>query len=174
MFFDIKKSAEVLERTPKVLKSMLTGVSEEWLKNNEGNDSWSPYEIVGHLIYGEKTDWMVRVKIILDDAEKKDFEPFNRLGHVAEDQNRPISDLLSEFAQLREKNLNELNALKITQQDFKKMGIHPEFGKVSLKQLISAWVVHDLGHIAQISRVMAKQYTEEVGPWINYLKILSR
>ena len=174
MIFELKKSREILEKTPEVLKSLLTGLSKEWIKNNEGKDSWSPYDIVGHLIFGEKTDWMVRIKIILSESENKCFEPFDRFAQLNEDPSRPIDDLLNEFKLLREKNLHELTLLNITQKNYNKTGIHPEFGEVTLKQLISTWAVHDLGHIAQLSRVMAKQYTQEVGPWINYLGILKK
>lgn len=174
MIFELDKSKEILERTPEVLKSLLTGLSEEWIKNNEGENTWSPYEVVGHLIFGEKTDWIVRIKCILSESENKRFEPFDRFAQLKENPNRPITDLLDEFKVLRERNLNELTSLNITQEDHNKTGIHPEFGDVTLKQLISTWAVHDLGHIAQISRVMAKQYTEEVGPWMNYLGILKK
>ncbi|TPN85123.1 DinB family protein [Aquimarina algicola] len=174
MNFELDKSIEILRNTPLVLKTMLDGLSEEWIKNNEGENTWSPYDILGHLIVGEQTDWIVRVKIILSDSENKFFEPFDRFAQFNQDQTKPISDLIIEFKSLREKSLKELTSLHITQKDFDRIGIHPEFGKVTLKQLISTWAVHDLGHIAQISRVMAKQYTEEVGPWYNYLGILKK
>ncbi|MCF2873243.1 MULTISPECIES: DinB family protein [unclassified Tenacibaculum] len=147
-------------------------MSKEWIVNNEGKNTWSPYDIVGHLIFGEKTDWMVRIKTILSKSENKLFEPFDRFAQLKEDQNKPIQELIKEFKTIRKSNLNELISLNITTKDYNLTGIHPEFGQVTLKQLISTWAVHDLGHIAQISRVMAKQYTEEVGPWINYLGIL--
>jgi len=174
MIFELDKSKEILKRTPEVLETLLTGLSKEWIENNEGENTWSPYDIVGHLIFGEKTDWIVRIKIILNESEHKHFKPFDRFAQFNEDHNRPIGDLIIEFKLLREKNLYELDSLEITQNDFDRIGIHPEFGNVTLKQLISTWAVHDLGHIAQISRVMAKQYKEEVGPWINYLSILTK
>lgn len=174
MIFELDRSKEILERTPNVLDTLLTGLSKGWTENNEGKNTWSPYDIVGHLIFGEKTDWIVRIKTILKNSENKLFEPFDRFAQLNEDQNRPISDLINEFKLLREKNLNELESLNITQKDYERVGIHPEFGNVTLKQLISTWAVHDLGHIAQITRVMAKQYTKEVGPWINYLGILKK
>lgn len=174
MIFELDKSKEILERTPNVLDTLLTGLSKGWIENNEGKNTWSPYDIVGHLIFGEKTDWIVRIKTILNNSENKLFEPFDRFAQLNEDQNRPISDLINEFKLLREKNLNELESLNISQKDYERIGIHPEFGNVTLKQLISTWAVHDLGHIAQITRVMAKQYTKEVGPWINYLGILKK
>ncbi len=174
MIFDLDKSKEILGRTPEVLETLLHGLSKEWILNNEGQNTWSPYEIVGHLIFGEITDWIVRIQTILSESVNKLFEPFDRFAQLNEDQNRPIGDLIKEFKSLREKNLNELELLNITQKDFDRVGIHPEFGNVTLKQLISTWAVHDLGHIAQITRVMAKQYTKEVGPWINYLGILKK
>ncbi|MEM8965405.1 MAG: DinB family protein [Bacteroidota bacterium] len=171
MRFDLNKSIEVLEKTPAVLESYLLGLSDEWLRSNEGENTWSPYDIVGHLIIGEKTDWMVRIRIILN-SENKLFEPFDRFAQLQEDQSKPIAELLENFSELRARNLDELKSLKITMDDLKLTGIHPELEKVTLAQLISTWTVHDLGHIAQISRVMAKQYKGEVGPWINYLGIL--
>lgn len=174
MNFELHRSIEILHNTPQVLDTLLNGLSKEWLYNNEGENSWSPYDIVGHLIFGEKTDWIVRIKIILSESENKLFEPFDRFAQLHEDQTKPITDLINEFKILRENNLNELTALHITPNDLDRIGIHPDFGEVTLKQLISTWAVHDLGHIAQISRVMAKQYKEEVGPWIDYLGILKK
>jgi hypothetical protein len=172
MEFSLENSIEILERTPGVLGSHLNGLSDDWLKNNEGESTWSPYEIVGHLISGEKTDWLARIRIILSNSEKRGFEPFARFAHLNEDPNKPISDLIVEFRELRKQNLQTVKSLNITKHDLKRTGIHPAFGEVTLQQLISTWVAHDLGHIAQISRVMAKQYKEEVGPWIEYLRIL--
>lgn len=174
MNFELNKSIEILERTPNVLGTLLNGLSKEWIDNNEGENTWSPYDIVGHLIFGEKTDWIVRIKTILNDSENKIFEPFDRFAQLNEKQNKPISELIEEFTILRKKNLIELESLNISHKDYGKIGIHPEFGNVTLKQLISTWAVHDLGHIAQINRVMAKQYKNEVGPWINYLGILKK
>ncbi len=174
MQFNLDKSIEILEKTPTILESYVLGLSDDWLRNNEGQDTWSPYDIIGHLIIGEKTDWMVRIKIILNTSENKSFKPFDRFAQQQEDQNKPIKDLLINFRELRLRNLEELKSLKITQNDLKLTGIHPEFGKVTLEQLLSTWTVHDLGHIGQISRVMAKQYKDSVGPWVNYLGILKK
>lgn len=174
MDFELSKSLEILEKTPKVLDVLLNGLSNDWIYHNEGENTWSPYDIVGHLNFGEKTDWMVRIKIILQESENKLFEPFDRFAQLKENQEKPIAHLIREFKELRENNLKELKALKISEDDFGKTGIHPEFGEVNLKQLISTWAVHDLGHIAQISRVMAKQYKNEVGPWMNYLGVLNK
>jgi len=174
MKFDLNKSVEILEKTPMVLESILSELSSCWTKSNEGKNSWSPYDILGHLIFGEKTDWMVRVKIILSQSKNKMFEPFDRFAQLKEKQNKTISDLIAEFKNLRKSNLKELKSLNITNKDFELKGMHPEFGEVTLEQLISTWVVHDLGHIAQISRVMAKQYKTNVGPWNAYLGILNK
>lgn len=172
--FNLDQSIEILERTPAVLKAYLSGLSEGWLKHNEGVDTWSPYNIVGHLIFGEKTDWMVRVKTILGTAENKTFEPFDRFAQLQEDQNKPITEMLAAFDVLRLANIKELRSFNISTDDLELKGIHPEFGQVTLKQLIATWAVHDMGHIAQISRVMAKQYSDQVGPWAAYLGILKQ
>ena len=173
MTFDIDKAIEILERTPLVLENLLRGISNEWLKNNEGENTWSPYTIVGHLIHGEKTDWIPRAKIILSDSPNKTFEPFDRFAQIRGNQEKMIDELLAEFKSLRSKNLEELKSLRIHSQLTSK-GIHPELGEVNLKELLATWVVHDLGHISQISRVMAKQYKDEVGAWKEYLGILKK
>lgn len=174
MVFRLNQSIEILEVTPHVLESYLFQLSKDWIKNNEGDDTWSPYDILGHLIYGEKVDWMIRIKTILSDSNNKTFEPFNRFAQLQEDQNKPIETMIQEFKDLRKKNLNELLSLNIAKKDLSCIGIHPELGEVTLQQLIATWAVHDLGHIAQISRVMAKQYSKEVGPWRAYLGILKK
>ncbi|MDF1695454.1 MAG: DinB family protein [Saprospiraceae bacterium] len=173
MKFDLQKSIEILERTPDTLATLLDGLSDDWLHNNEGKDTWSPYTIIGHLIHGEKTDWPVRAKIILSNSENKTFEPFDRFAQLNA-TTTSIQDLLDEFKSLRKKNLEYLTSLTLEDIDYIKKGIHPELGEANLKQLLSTWVVHDLGHIAQITRVMAKQYKEEVGPWKAYLGILKK
>jgi hypothetical protein len=172
MKFQLKKAIEILEKTPAVLESFLSGLSGDWLKNNEGDNTWTPYDVVGHLIHGEKTDWTVRAGIILSEKEDKSFIPFDRFAQLKEDKEYTIDELLEEFRDLRTKNLDYLNSLNITEKDFDKKGIHPELGEANLQQLLASWVVHDLGHISQIARVMAKQYQSEVGPWTAYLGIL--
>ncbi len=174
MEFPLKKSLEILERTPSVLTSYLSGLSDEWIRQNEEENTWSPYDVLGHLIIGEKTDWMVRGRIILGDAEDKRFKPFDRFAQLREDQNRPVRDMLDEFNSLRTANLQELKAFNISEKDLILTGIHPEFGEVMLGQLLATWTVHDLNHISQISRVMAYQYKRAVGPWINYLGVLKK
>ena len=173
MHFDYTKSLEVLSSTPDVLECLLAGISQDWYIQNEGEDSWSPYDVVGHLIHGEKTDWLVRTEIILSNAADKTFIPFDRFAQMKMNLQQPIEVLIQEFRELRKANLAKLQALDIDEKKLSKTGIHPELGEVSLQQLLASWVVHDLGHIAQISRVMAKQYKNEVGPWIAYLGILS-
>ena len=174
MEFELKKSIEILQRTPQVLNNLLLGISNEWLLNNEGKNTFSPYGVVGHLIHNELTDWLPRIKIILSDREDKAFEPFDRFAHLKKDQNKSIKDLLKEFENLRNQSLAELQNIKLKESMFLKTGIHPALGEVNLRQLLSAWVVHDLGHIGQITRVMAKQYKNEVGPWEAYLGVLHR
>ena len=172
MKFNIDQALEILRNTPTVLESLLIGVSEEWIKSDEGENTWSPYDVIGHLIHGEKTDWLTRTKIILSDAPNKVFEPFDRFAQMTESKEATIQDLLHAFRVLRIQNLDNLVSLQLQETDYLKKGIHPELGEVNLAQLLSTWVVHDLGHIAQISRVMAKQYQTEVGPWEAYLGIL--
>lgn len=172
MTFEIRQSIEILSRTPSILESFLTGLSDEWLKNNEGENTWSPYDVVGHLIHGEKTDWMPRANVILSSGTNKPFEPFDRFAQFKADQEKPIESLLNEFRELRVTNLEELQSLQVDTAKLAERGVHPELGEVTLKELLSTWVVHDLGHIAQIARVMAKQYKGEVGPWTAYLGIL--
>ncbi|MDC8105422.1 DinB family protein [Chryseobacterium sp. PTM-20240506] len=174
MSFNLDKATEILERTPDVLTSLLEGLSDEWIYTNEGEETWSPFDIIGHLIHGEKTDWMIRAEITLSDGPEKTFTPFDRFAQFEESKGKTLSQLLTEFRDLRKKNLITLQSKNITDEDLDKTGIHPAFGDTTLRQLLSTWVAHDLGHIAQISRVMAKQYKYDVGPWRNYLPILDR
>lgn len=174
MEFNLAHAIEILSRTPNVIEALLSGISNEWAMNNEGGESWSPYDIVGHYIVGEKTDWIIRMEIILGDKEDKSFVPFNRFAQFEESNNKTLSELLKEFKQLREENLSKLNSANLTESDLDKTGVHPAFGIVTLRQLLSAWVVHDLSHINQISRVMAKQYTEAIGPWKEYLSVITK
>lgn len=172
MNFSLSKSIEILERTPEVLIVMLNGLSGEWTENNEGSDSWNVYDIVGHLIHGELTDWIPRMEIILSNNLIKTFSPFDRFAQFENSKGKNLNQLLVEFKELRLENIKTIKSKQLSYQDLKLKGIHPAFGEVNLSQLIATWTVHDLNHIAQISRVMAKQYTIEVGPWIEYLKIL--
>ncbi|HEY0761695.1 MAG TPA: DinB family protein [Pyrinomonadaceae bacterium] len=172
MEFELEHAKEILGRTPATLNAMLRGVPEVWLVANEGAETWSPYDVVGHLIHGEETDWIPRARIILEHGEARAFEPFDRVGMFEKSKGKTIAELLDEFAKLRKQSLNELSAMNLTPELLEKRGTHPELGVVTMKQLLAAWVVHDLGHVRQIVRVMAKQYCDAVGPWRAYLSIL--
>lgn len=172
MEFELTQAIAVLQRTPATLNSLLRDLPEQWLVQNEGPLTWSPYDVIGHLIHGEETDWIPRARIIFEHGETRAFEPFDRVAMFDESQGKSIVELLDTFAQLRAKNLDELRSLNLTPDLLGKRGRHPELGVVTLKQLLSTWLVHDLGHIRQIVRVMSKQYSEAVGPWKAYLSIL--
>ncbi len=172
MEFNITESIQILTKTPSVISNLLKDLPETWIKTNEGVDTWSPYDVVGHLIHGEKTDWIPRALIILSENEDKAFVPFDRFAQLKNSSSRTLKQLLAEFEELRAQNIQKLQALSIDEQTLERKGIHPEFGEVTLKQLLATWVVHDLGHINQITRVMAKNYKIEVGPWTKYLAIL--
>jgi hypothetical protein len=169
--YTLDSAVEILQQTPDTLHSLLGNLSYEWIFANEGDATWSPYDVVGHLIHGEKTDWIPRLKIILFE-DHKHFAPFDRFAQFENSKGKTLQQLLSEFKVIRNKNLDYLTALQLSKSDWKKEGVHPEFGSVTLEQLLATWVTHDLGHIAQISRVMAKQYKEAVGPWKAYISIL--
>ncbi|WP_347924275.1 DinB family protein [Pontimicrobium sp. SW4] len=174
MEYSIDKALEILERTPKILKSYLENLSDEWIFCNEGDETWSAFDIVGHLIHGEKTDWIPRLKIVLNDSENKTFEPYDRFAQFEESKGKSARQLLEEFSNLRQQNIKFLKSINISEADFNEKAFHPSLGEVTLKNLLATWVTHDLGHIAQISRVMAKQYKDEVGPWIEYISILNK
>ena len=171
--FSLEKPLEILDQTPDTLYSLLGNLSNDWTHPNEGKDTWSPYDIVGHLIHGERTDWVPRLNVILFD-DNKHFAPFDRFAQFKNSEGKTLHHLLLEFKVVRTENLNYVNSLNLSESDWDKEGIHPEFGPVTLRQLLATWATHDLGHIAQISRVMAKQYKNEVGPWINYISILNQ
>lgn len=174
MEFNLDKSIEILERTPYVLEYLLQGIAREWAMTNEGGESFSPYDVVGHLIHGEKTDWIVRMEIILSDGPDKTFKPYDRFAQFEESKGKTLDQLLVEFKSLRKENMRLLKSKKLDEKDLAKTAAHPSLGTVTLQQLLATWTVHDLSHIAQITRVMCKQYKEEVGPWVNYLPILTR
>lgn len=173
MKFELDKAYEILERTPAVLKAQLQGVNDDWTMNNEGPDSFSPYDVVGHLIHGEKTDWPDRMKLILENDKPHPFVPYDRFAMFNESKGKNLTTLLYEFETIRLKNTQWFRSLNLSETDLEKKGIHPKFGEVTLRQLLSTWVVHDLTHIAQITRVMAKQYKEEIGPWVDFFRILN-
>jgi len=172
MEFSMEKTIEILVRTPKVLQSMMENVSADWTTKNEGDDTWSPYDVIGHLIHGEKTDWMPRIDVILSNDQEKSFNPFDRFAQFENSKGKTLSQLMEEFKTLRAINVKKLIAKQIKKDQLSLKGHHPALGEVTLAQLIATWVVHDLNHIAQISRIMAKQYKDEVGPWVEYLRIL--
>jgi len=172
MDFNLISGVAILERTPAALRALLSGLGAEWTNATEGPDTWSPFLNMAHLIQGERTDWIVRSRIILAQGTNRKFTPFDMAAHLAE--RRPLPELLDEFARLRAENLATLRSWTLTDAQLSLTGEHPEFGAVSLRQLLATWVAHDLGHVAQISRVMAKQYREAVGPWRAYLPILDR
>lgn len=174
MTFNLQHSIQLLSRTPSVLTALLAGLPHEWVTTNEGPSTWSPFDVLGHLIHGERTDWVPRAKIILSEAADKRFVPFDRFAQLQNDQNQPIEALLAEFAALRAQNIAELTSLEIDAAKLSKTGVHPEFGGVTLQQLLATWTVHDLGHITQIARVLAKNYQLEVGPWRAYLGVLQQ
>jgi len=168
--FSLEAGLEVLERTPGALRALLEGLSPVWTSATEGPDTWSPYDVVGHLIHGERTDWMARVGIILKDGGT--FHTFDRFAQFRESEGKSLSRLLDEFAAARQENLRKLRELHLTEADLDRTGIHPKFGTVTLRQLLSTWVAHDMDHVMQISRVMGKQLKEDVGPWAEYLRVV--
>ena len=174
MDFQLHRSTEALQRTPAVLDALLRGRSEAWLNCRIGPETFSPVDVLGHLISGELTDWMPRAEIILKCGESKTFDPFDRFGFASLIDDRSIDDLLTQFAELRAKNLAALEALRLDDRALDMTGMHPDpaLGRVTMKNLLATWVVHDLGHIAQIMRIMSSEYREEVGPWRQYLTIL--
>jgi DinB family protein len=172
MEFDIDKAIAVLARTPATLRTLLKDLPRDWVETNEGPSTWSPYDVIGHLIHGERTDWIARAKIILEHGESRPFDPFDRLAQFEESDGKTFEELLEEFAAARERSLATLREMKISAADFEKTGRHPALGRVTLKELLATWVAHDLDHIAQVARTMAKQYASEVGPWQAYISIL--
>jgi hypothetical protein len=172
MEHDLQQTIALLSRTPAVLNALLRDLPEAWSSRNEGENTWNAYDVVGHLVYAEKADWMPRVKMILQFGDNKTFEPFDRQGQTRESQGKPLEHLLDEFARVRSKNLDELRALNMRQADLERRGRHPSLGAVTLSQLLATWAAHDLTHLHQISRIMAHQYREAVGPWSAYLGVL--
>ena len=172
MQFDLERSLQLLERTPKVVEQLLGDLDDSWVKRNMGPGTWSPFEVVGHLIHGEKTDWIPRMRIILERGLSHPFPPFNRQAMLVDYKDRKLRDLIILFKQLRGANILALRHAKLDSSRLNLKGTHPELGKVVLKELLAAWVVHDLNHLAQINRIMAWQYRHAVGPWRAYLGIL--
>jgi len=173
MQFSLDLSMDVLRRSPATLDALLGGVDPAWERGTEGPDTFSPFDVVGHLIDGEETDWIPRARIILARGPDRRFEPYDRFRHRKRNVRRTLASLLAEFAKLRAANLELLRSWKLTDAELDLQGEHPTLGPVTLRHLLAAWLVHDLGHLAQISRVMAKQYRSEVGPWAPYEPVLT-
>ena len=174
MKFDLQRSIEILSQTPYTLARMLGELSIEWTESKGDTEYWSPYDVVGHLIYGEETDWIPRAEIILAQADDRTFVPFDRLAQFENSKGKPIGDLLIEFAHLRNANIEKLIRWQLTPEHLALKGTHPELGEVTLEQLLATWVVHDLNHIRQIVTYMANSYASNVGPWKAYLSILNK
>jgi hypothetical protein len=170
--FHLADSIEILSRTPATVDALLRGMPTVWVRGNEGTDTWSAFDIVGHLIVGERTDWMLRVRVILDSGESRPFDPFDRFAQKRESQGKSLEQLLDDFARLRTENLAALQALNLQPEDLTRRGRHPALGVVTLAELLATWAVHDLTHVHQLSRVMAHQYRDAVGPWKAYLGVL--
>jgi hypothetical protein len=173
MTFDLDQSIDILRRSPATLQTLLGGLDTAWVRGTEGPDTFSPFDVVGHLIDGEETDWIPRARIILAKGPSLRFEPYDRFRHKSRNAGRSLESLLTEFANLRATNLELLRSWKLTARELDLPGEHPSLGRVTLRQLLAAWVVHDLGHVAQVARVMAKQYRDEVGPWVPFLPVLT-
>ena len=172
MEYDFDRSLELLSRTPAVLRAWLGGVSTAWTAANYGPDTFSPFDVVGHLINGEKTDWMLRVNWMREKGAREPFPPFDRFAQERESQGKSMAMLLDEFEALRKQSLAELRALKPDRKLFDLPGLHPKLGAVTVRELLATWVVHDLNHIAQIAKAMSFQYKDAVGPWHAFLPIL--
>jgi uncharacterized damage-inducible protein DinB len=172
--FSFDDGLPILRRTPDVLRAWLSELPESWTTSNEGGDTWSPYDIVGHLIHGERTDWIPRAELLLAHGESRPFTPFDRFAQFKESRGKSLSELLNTLSELRAQNLARLESLRLTPADLERRGRHPELGPVTLGQLLATWVAHDLNHLGQIARVMGRQYTAAVGPWLAYLPLLAR
>jgi len=172
MAHNLEHTIAVLSRTPSTMNAMLRDLPEEWIHRNEGDGTFSAFDVIGHLIHGDRTDWIPRARIILEHGDTKPFEKFDRLAQVRESKGKSLPQLLDEFARIRAEKLDELRALNLKPQDFERRGRHPALGIVTLSQLLATWAAHDLTHLHQISRIMAHQYREVVGPWTRYLGVM--
>jgi hypothetical protein len=174
MNFDLSAQASLLERTPRVLRAMLEGLPDEWIDADEGAGTWSPFAIVGHMVHGERANWIPRARVILEHGPARTFPPFDREAQFRDSAGKTLGELLDEFARLRTENLATLASWRLGERQLRLEGLHPEFGRVTLSQLLATWAAHDLSHVAQVARVMARQYRKAVGPWRAYLPILDR
>lgn len=171
--FVLDEAIALLARTPGVLDALLRGLPDEWTGAHEGEGTWSPFGVIGHLVHGERTDWMPRVVILLEHGESRAFDPYDRFAQFALSEGRTLDSLLDEFAALRAGNVQRLTGMHLTTADLDRRGRHPEFGPVTLRQLLATWVAHDLDHVMQVTRVLGRQYSDEVGPWRVYLRVIS-
>ena len=169
---NLQHTISLLARTPAALDALLRDLPQEWTRRNEGGNTFSAFDVLGHLIHGERTDWMPRARMILEFGESRAFTPFDRRAQERESEGKSLAELLDEFARLRAENLAELRALNLTEQDLNRRGLHPALGTVTLSQLLATWAAHDLTHLHQVARVMAHQYREAVGPWSAYLGVM--
>ncbi len=174
MEFNLNHAISLLTRTPNVLRAMLEGLPSEWINSNDGEETWSSYDVIGHLIHGERADWIPRAKTILKDGENRAFEPFDRFAQFEESKDKSIEELLETFENLRRENIENLMAMNLTPEDLSRRGAHPALGSVMLAQLLATWVAHDQSHIVQIARTMARQYHVAVGPWQEYLSVMKK
>ena len=172
MEFRVPDAIAVLERTPAALRALLEGLPASWIDATEGPETWSPYVVVGHLIHGERTDWIPRARLILEQGSERRFAPYDRFAQFRESEGKSLKDLLDEFAAVRAQNLGTLREWNLLDAQLELTAEHPAFGTVTLGQLLATWVAHDLGHLTQVTRVMARQYREAVGPWRAYLSVL--
>jgi DinB superfamily len=170
--FVLEEGVAILTRTPATLDGLLRGLPASWITAHEGGETWSPFDVMGHLIHGEHTDWIPRAKIILAHGDARAFDKFDRLAQFKA-STRTLPELLEEFARLRTSSLAELRAFNLTDADLDRPGRHPELGPVTLRQLLATWVAHDLDHVVQVTRVLARQYSDAVGPWRAYLRVIS-
>jgi len=170
--FSLAEVIAILSRTPASVDALLRGLPDTWVRGNEGKDTWSAFDIVGHLVFAERTDWMPRLRTVLENGEARPFDPFDRFAQLKENQNKSLEQLLDAFVRLRSENLAALEALNLQHEDLTRRGRHPALGVVTLSELLATWAVHDLNHVHQLSRVMAHQYRETVGPWSAYLGVL--
>jgi hypothetical protein len=170
--FTLAEAIPLLERTPRLLDVWLRGLAEGWVHAHEGGETWSPYDVVGHLIHGEKADWLPRARCILEHGEARAFETFDRFAQFRDSQGKTLGQLLDEFAALRAESLDALHGLRLADTQLALRGKHPQLGGVTLRNLLACWVAHDLDHVVQIARVLARQYADEVGPWREYLRVV--
>ena len=171
--FVLPEAISILARTPATLDTLLRGLPDSWIAAHEGGETWSAFDVIGHLIHGEQTDWLPRAKIILEHGDTRAFEKFDRFAQFRAASDRTLESLLDEFAMLRRENLLELESMALGAADLDRQGRHPELGPVTLRQLLAAWVAHDLDHVMQVARVLGRQYSDEVGPWRAFLRVIS-